>query len=63
MLREASAALRERDFRLLFLARTASLLGTSFAPVALAFAVLDDLDGSADQLGSCSQPRGSRRSC
>ncbi len=51
MLREASAALRERDFRLLFLARTASLLGTSFAPVALAFAVLDDLDGSPTELG------------
>lgn len=51
MLREASAALRERDFRLLFLARTASLLGSSFAPVALAFAVLDDLDGSATELG------------
>ena len=51
MLREASAALRERDFRLLFLARTASLLGSSFAPVALAFAVLDDLDGSPTELG------------
>ena len=51
VLREASAALRERDFRLLFLARTASLLGSSFAPVALAFAVLDDLDGSATELG------------
>jgi predicted MFS family arabinose efflux permease len=51
VLREASAALRERDFRLLFLARTASLLGSSFAPVALAFAVLDDLDGSPTELG------------
>jgi predicted MFS family arabinose efflux permease len=51
VLREASAALRERDFRLLFLARTASLLGSSFAPVALAFAVLDDLGGSPTELG------------
>ena len=41
----------EPPFRLLFLARTASLLGNAFAPVALAFAVLDDLDGSATQLG------------
>jgi predicted MFS family arabinose efflux permease len=44
-------ALAERDFRLLFLGRTASLLGSAFAPVALAFAVLDDLDGSASALG------------
>ncbi len=41
----------ERDFRLLFLGRTASLLGSAFAPVALAFAVIDDLDGTASQLG------------
>ena len=51
MLREAAGALRERDFRYLFLGRTASLLGNAFAPVALAFAVLDDLDGSATDLG------------
>jgi predicted MFS family arabinose efflux permease len=44
-------ALRERPFRLLFLGRTASLLGSAFAPVALAFAVLDNLDGSATDLG------------
>lgn len=50
-MREALEALRERGFRLLFLGRTASLLGDSFAPVALAFAVLDDLDGSATALG------------
>ncbi|MDQ3992058.1 MAG: MFS transporter, partial [Actinomycetota bacterium] len=43
--------LAEREFRLLFLGRTASLLGSAFAPVALAFAVLDDLDGSASALG------------
>jgi predicted MFS family arabinose efflux permease len=48
---EALSPLRERDFRLLFLGRTASLLGSAFAPVALAFAVLDDLDGTATQLG------------
>jgi predicted MFS family arabinose efflux permease len=49
--RSALEALRERPFRLLFLGRTASLLGNAFAPVALAFAVLDDLDGSATALG------------
>lgn len=43
--------LAERDFRQLFLARTISLLGTSIAPIALAFAVLDDLGGSATELG------------
>ncbi|MBD0349349.1 MAG: MFS transporter [Thermoleophilia bacterium] len=43
--------LAEREFRLLFLGRTTSLLGSAFAPVALAFAVLDDLDGSASALG------------
>jgi len=43
--------LAERDFRQLFLARTISLLGTSIAPIALAFAVLDDLGGSATDLG------------
>jgi predicted MFS family arabinose efflux permease len=49
--RSALEALRERDFRILFLGRTASQLGDSFAPIALAFAVLDDLDGSATDLG------------
>ena len=48
---DALTPLRERDFRLLFLGRSASLLGSAFAPVALAFAVLDDLDGTATQLG------------
>ena len=43
--------LAEREFRLLFAARTTSLLGTAIAPIALAFAVLDDLDGSATALG------------
>jgi predicted MFS family arabinose efflux permease len=49
--RETLAPLREREFRLLFLGRTTSMLGSAFAPVALAFAVIDDLDGSASALG------------
>lgn len=44
-------ALVERDFRLLFVGRTVSLFGSALAPVALAFAVLDDLDGDASDLG------------
>ncbi len=44
-------ALAERQFRLLFLARTTSLLGSAIAPIALAFAILDDLDGSPTALG------------
>jgi predicted MFS family arabinose efflux permease len=47
----ALGPLAERDFRFLFLGRTISLLGNAVAPVALAFAVLDDLDGSATELG------------
>ncbi|MBA3330303.1 MAG: MFS transporter [Actinobacteria bacterium] len=43
--------LAERDFRLLFLGRLVSLLGSAVAPIALSFAVLDDLDGSASDLG------------
>lgn len=43
-------ALRERDFRLVFLASTASLLGDRLVPVAIAFATLD-LTGSAADLG------------
>jgi predicted MFS family arabinose efflux permease len=50
-LRSRLGPLEERDFRLLFLGRTVSMLGSAFAPVALAFAVIDDLDGSASQLG------------
>lgn len=44
-------ALVERDFRLLFLGRTVSLFGSALAPVALAFAVIDDLEGDASDLG------------
>jgi MFS family permease len=43
--------LRERDYRLLFVARTTSRLGGAMAPVALAFAVLTTLHGSASDLG------------
>ncbi|HEY7706204.1 MAG TPA: MFS transporter [Gaiellaceae bacterium] len=44
------APLREREFRLLFAGRIVSLAGNAFAPIALAFAVLE-LDGSATDLG------------
>ena len=50
MLRAALSPLREREFRLLFIGRTTSLFGSAFAPIALAFAVLD-LTGSASDLG------------
>jgi MFS family permease len=42
--------LRQRDFRLLFLGSTTSFVGSAFANVALAFAVLD-LTGSKADLG------------
>src|SRR5437867_8024582 len=41
--------LAEREFRLLFLGRLVSFLGSAFAPVAIAFAVLQV--GSASDLG------------
>jgi MFS family permease len=44
------APLRYRSFRLLISARAVNALGSSFAPIALAFAVLD-LTGSAGDLG------------
>ena len=50
MLRDALRPLREREFRLLFWGRTVSLFGSAFAPIALAFAVLD-LTGSPSDLG------------
>ena len=43
--------LRHRDFRLLFGGQAVSVIGDALLPVALAFAVLDGLDGSAGQLG------------
>jgi MFS family permease len=43
--------LAERPFRHVFAARAVSLLGTSMAPVALAFAILGQPGGSATRLG------------
>jgi MFS family permease len=43
--------LRHRTFRNIFAARAVSLLGTSMAPTALAFAILDQPGGSAAKLG------------
>lgn len=47
---EALGALREREFRLLFIGQAVSLLGDGMVGVALAFAVLD-LTGSVTDLG------------
>jgi MFS family permease len=44
------SVLRERNFRYLFAARTASFFGTNIAPIAVAFAVLG-LGGSATDIG------------
>ncbi len=43
--------LRHRDFRLLFGGQAVSVLGDAVFPVAIAFAVLDELDGSPGELG------------
>ena len=43
--------LRHRDFRLLFSGQAVSVLGDALFPIALAFAVLDGLDGTPAQLG------------
>jgi predicted MFS family arabinose efflux permease len=48
--RDALSPLREPQFRLLFAGRLVSLFGSAFAPIALAFAVLD-LTGSGTDLG------------
>ena len=40
-----------RQFRLLFAGQAVSVVGDALFPVALAFAVLDDLDGTPAQLG------------
>jgi predicted MFS family arabinose efflux permease len=45
-----ASVLRERNFRLLFLARTISFFGTNLAPIAVAFAVLG-LTNSATDVG------------
>jgi MFS family permease len=44
-------ALRERRFRLLWLGQATSTLGDGLVPVALAFAVIQTLDGSPTDLG------------
>jgi MFS family permease len=49
-MRDGFGALREREFRLIFLGQSVSLLGDGVVAVALAFAVLD-LTGSASDLG------------
>ena len=48
---ELFGALRERQFRLLWLGQATSTLGDGLVPVALAFAVIKTLDGSATELG------------
>jgi hypothetical protein len=44
-------ALRERQFRLLFIGQSVSILGDAMSGVALAFAVLE-INGSADRSAS-----------
>ena len=44
-------ALRERRFRLLWLGQATSTLGDGLLPVALVFAVIETLDGTATALG------------
>jgi hypothetical protein len=46
----STSPLRQRPFLLLFTGRTISMLGSTIAPVALAFAVVD-LTGSPSDLG------------
>jgi len=48
---ELFGALRERRFRLLWLGQATSTLGDGLVPVALAFAVIQTLDGSPTDLG------------
>ena len=50
-LADALPALRIRKLRLLLAGQAVSFVGDALLPVALAFAVLDDLDGSAGELG------------
>lgn len=50
-MRRVTGPLAEREFRLLFAGRTISMAGSAMAPVALAFAVLSTLHGSATELG------------
>jgi MFS family permease len=48
---ELFGALRERQFRLLWLGQTTSTLGDGLVPVALAFAVIKTLNGTPTELG------------
>ena len=48
---DAIAPLREREFRLLFAGQSISLIGDNLAPIALAFAILDQ-GGSATDVGA-----------
>ena len=48
---ELFGALRERRFRLLWFGQATSTLGDGLVPVALAFAVIQTLDGSPTDLG------------
>jgi MFS family permease len=48
---EMFGALKERQFRLLWLGQATSTLGDGLVPVALAFAVIQTLNGSATDLG------------
>jgi MFS family permease len=50
-LADSFGALRERRFRLLWFGQTTSTLGDGLVPVALSFAVIGTLDGSATDLG------------
>lgn len=47
----AIPVLRHRDFRLLFAGQAVSVIGDALLPIALAFAVLDELGGDAAELG------------
>ncbi len=51
MRRELFGALKERQFRLLWLGQATSTLGDGLVPVALSFAVIGTLNGSATALG------------
>ena len=59
----ALPALRSRNFRLLFGGQAVSVIGDALFPVALAFAVLDDLDGTPAQLGNGGKCDPSRDRC
>ncbi|HEX2485145.1 MAG TPA: MFS transporter, partial [Myxococcota bacterium] len=50
-LREGAALLRDARFARLFAARLVSAFGSGMAPIALPFAVLDDLGGTPGDVG------------